>query len=212
MPAATTRAGMPYPVPDDTVDVPRDVKAVADKLETDMAIDAQGTIAARPAAGKRGRYYWATDQGVAYRDDGTAWSAIGPKNQVKTSGVVIGQSFMQAGTILYTHTMTTRGLGPVLCNLSSYFYNAGVHGNHYACSLYVRRLLAGAEQEVRYASAWSSTYNGQYSSAGNMVVFTPPAGTWDFELRCSSGISATICINYWEFTTIELVPSDVTII
>lgn len=45
------------------------------------AIDAQGTAAARPAAGIRGRYYFATDGGVAgagalYRDTGLAWRLL----------------------------------------------------------------------------------------------------------------------------------------
>ena len=34
MPANTTRLALPYPLPDDTVDVPRDVKALAEKLDT----------------------------------------------------------------------------------------------------------------------------------------------------------------------------------
>ena len=33
MPGSTPRLILPYPVPDDTVDVPRDVKALADKLD-----------------------------------------------------------------------------------------------------------------------------------------------------------------------------------
>jgi hypothetical protein len=34
MPASTPRLALPYPIPDDTVDVPRDVQALATKLET----------------------------------------------------------------------------------------------------------------------------------------------------------------------------------
>ena len=33
MPGTTTRLALPYPVPDDTTDVPRDVKALAEKLD-----------------------------------------------------------------------------------------------------------------------------------------------------------------------------------
>jgi hypothetical protein len=47
--------------------------ALATKLDTDAAADSQGTISARPAAGKRGRYYWATDTKTLWRDDGTVW-------------------------------------------------------------------------------------------------------------------------------------------
>ena len=207
MPANTTRAAMPYPLPDDTVDVPRDVKAVADKLETDMAIDAQGTFAARPAPGKRGRYYFATDHGVVYRDDGTAWAAVGPKNQVISAGYRAESTYLGAGGTYALVSMTTRGLGPVVCLLSGYLYHAGVNGNHYTHLLYVRRLLGGAEQEVRYCAGASGTLNGTYADAGNMAVFNPPAGTWDFELRCASGVTASWGLNYWEFVVIELVPS-----
>src|SRR4051794_13713747 len=33
MPGTTTRLALPYPTPDDTVDVPRDVQALAQKLD-----------------------------------------------------------------------------------------------------------------------------------------------------------------------------------
>ena len=47
-------------------------------LDNLAAIDIQGTLAARPAPGVRGRYYFATDDGPGrlYRDTGTAWTLI----------------------------------------------------------------------------------------------------------------------------------------
>lgn len=45
-------------------------------LEQLGALDLQGTVAARPAPGVRGRYYYATDQGQLSRDDGTAWQPM----------------------------------------------------------------------------------------------------------------------------------------
>ncbi|KWW97389.1 hypothetical protein LI90_4361 (plasmid) [Carbonactinospora thermoautotrophica] len=47
-------------------------------LDNLVAIDLQGTAAARPAAGIRGRYYFAADTGRLYRDDGTQWIEVGP--------------------------------------------------------------------------------------------------------------------------------------
>ena len=38
-----------------------------------VALDASGTLAARPAAGVAGRYYYATDIGQIFRDTGSAW-------------------------------------------------------------------------------------------------------------------------------------------
>jgi hypothetical protein len=70
------RLGIPYPEGTDANDVPRDIKAVVDKIGPIMAVDLQGTLSQRPAAGIRGRYYWATDKKALYRDDGAAWQAI----------------------------------------------------------------------------------------------------------------------------------------
>lgn len=53
--------------------------ADAAKLDDLVAIDLQGTLAGRPAAGIRGRYYFATDDngGRLYRDTGAAWVRVG---------------------------------------------------------------------------------------------------------------------------------------
>jgi hypothetical protein len=69
------RLGIPYPESTATNDVPRDIKAVVDKIGPIMAVDLQGTLAARPAAGVRGRYYNATDDAL-FRDNGTAWVQV----------------------------------------------------------------------------------------------------------------------------------------
>lgn len=45
-------------------------------LEDKVAIDMQGLASARPVAGIRGRYYYATDTGVLSRDSGTAWAQV----------------------------------------------------------------------------------------------------------------------------------------
>lgn len=47
------------------------------KIEANAALDVQGTRAARPAAGIRGRYYFATDTGLLYRDNGVSWDNAG---------------------------------------------------------------------------------------------------------------------------------------
>jgi hypothetical protein len=50
-------------------------------IEAAMAIYGQGNLSARPAAGKVGRFYWASDQPVGqkvYYDNGTAWELILP--------------------------------------------------------------------------------------------------------------------------------------
>ena len=76
MAEVTTRLALPYPEDDDPADVPADIQALTTRLDLIAASDDQGTLSARPAPGKKGRYYWATDQQRLYRDDGTAWRTI----------------------------------------------------------------------------------------------------------------------------------------
>src|SRR5215212_6714942 len=71
------RLGIPYPEGGAANDVPKDIKAVVDKIGPIMAADLQGTLAQRPAAGVRGRYYYATDDSL-FRDDGTTWVRLTP--------------------------------------------------------------------------------------------------------------------------------------
>ena len=47
------------------------------QIETNAAMDLQGTASARPSAGKRGRYYFATDTLELSRDTGSSWVSIG---------------------------------------------------------------------------------------------------------------------------------------
>lgn len=47
-------------------------------LEANSAMFAQGTLASRPAFGKQGRFYFATDNLGTYYDTGTAWRDVQP--------------------------------------------------------------------------------------------------------------------------------------
>jgi len=72
----TTRLSLPYPGGGDSPDGPAQIGALAQALDN-AAIDlAEGTFAARPAASIRGRYYYATDVGVLYRDRGSSWMPV----------------------------------------------------------------------------------------------------------------------------------------
>lgn len=50
-------------------------------LTSKAAIDTQGLLSSRPAAGISGRYYYATDSDVMYRDNGSAWKTVGSRSQ-----------------------------------------------------------------------------------------------------------------------------------
>lgn len=93
----TTNRGLPYPETSDTADVPRDIRALAEALDSDAVIDS-GLLANRPAPGERGTFYWATDvngtTGMLFFDNGTAWKEIGPgslaDNSVTTAKLANG--------------------------------------------------------------------------------------------------------------------------
>ena len=72
----TPRLNLPYPLAEDPPDGPTQIGALASQLDSLTASDSQGTLASRPTAGLRGRYYYATDADVLYRDDGTVWRAV----------------------------------------------------------------------------------------------------------------------------------------
>lgn len=56
------------------------------KLDDVIAIDAQGVLTSRPAAGIRGRYYFATDNGLLYRDTGSVWTTLNTPTSFATVG------------------------------------------------------------------------------------------------------------------------------
>jgi len=83
MSGSTTKWGLPFPGLADPADVPRWIEALASALDT-VGMDFQGTLANRPAAAKSGRYYYATDNGRLYRDDGTTWREIPYSGKIDT--------------------------------------------------------------------------------------------------------------------------------
>jgi len=76
---ARTRTGLQASAgTDDVRTIDDTMKAAFDQLEALAALDAQGTLASRPAAGKRGLLYWATDAQMLYRDTGSSWVQLTP--------------------------------------------------------------------------------------------------------------------------------------
>jgi len=74
----TSRWAIPYPLVSDPPDLPAQAEALAVSVDN-MAKDDQGPLSARPVSnpgqiGKLGRYYFANDEGVLYRDFGSGWS------------------------------------------------------------------------------------------------------------------------------------------
>lgn len=101
------------------------LRNVAAWAEAQGALYAQGLLSARPAAGKAGRLYRATDDvsGVIYYDDGTAWQSVGTAAAVDAAANVgslrtLGAGALQAAAGNHTHALTSlTGAGVVDDNL-----------------------------------------------------------------------------------------------
>jgi len=76
----TARWSLRYPELTDVADGPQAFRNLASDLDN-VAMDDQGTVATMPVStaqtpGKKGRYWFATDQGILYRDNGAGWDPI----------------------------------------------------------------------------------------------------------------------------------------
>lgn len=103
----TPRLNMRRPVGADAFTIADDLQSIVDPLDN-AAIDQQGTLAARPTANSvpRGTYYFATDEGIVYRSDGTTWTAVTTANPaVDLSGTFVSRPAANAvadGTYYFT--------------------------------------------------------------------------------------------------------------
>lgn len=122
MAKSTSRWGIPYPELTDAPDVPADMKALAESLD-DVAKDDSGTLAERPTSsaespGKVGRYYYATDKHILYRDTGTGWIAVGGQTRVATAAVELSSGEVKEVTL----TWQADGVNSPMPN-SSYYWS-----------------------------------------------------------------------------------------
>lgn len=72
----TPKHALRYPAGTDPNDVPTDLNELALDVESVMASFLHGTFAARPAASKSGRVYFATDTVELFYDTGAAWHEL----------------------------------------------------------------------------------------------------------------------------------------
>lgn len=86
MPTPTSRLALLKPSQDDPF-VTQDIADNWQKIDDMAALDDQGTLASRPAAGVEGRYYYATDTGLVYRDNGAAWTVVGQSDHGALGGL-----------------------------------------------------------------------------------------------------------------------------
>lgn len=74
---STSRLAIPYPASTDPPNGPAQMQALANALDNAAVDLAEGTLASRPSPSIRGRWYYATDVGVLYRDSGSTWRVVG---------------------------------------------------------------------------------------------------------------------------------------
>lgn len=77
------------------VDQHRHLAGLADDDHTQYALVAQNTLANRPAPGRAGRLYLATDEGRLYYDNGTSWTiAFRPDSTTGTASGNFARTFL----------------------------------------------------------------------------------------------------------------------
>jgi microcystin-dependent protein len=87
---STSKWGLNYPASTDPTNVPGDIEQPIAEIDALLAPVVYGTLAARPAAGKQSRWYFANDggnYGLIFQDTGSAWVAIGVVNSTINPGV-----------------------------------------------------------------------------------------------------------------------------
>jgi hypothetical protein len=72
----TTKWAIPKQTDADPADLQAAHNAAFNRIDAVMMGFEFGTLALRPAAGKRGRRYYATDNGKLYEDNGTTWDEV----------------------------------------------------------------------------------------------------------------------------------------
>lgn len=143
----TSRLDLPYPDGNDPVIQGENrIQDLAEAIDDVMATDDQGTVAARPAPGTVGRYYYATDQRVLYRDRGADWDAVAfdPKRGIFSVYKTAGQTIAANGSDFLTFTGEEDD--PNNCwNTSTSAYAAPLDGYYeFGAHLSVQSVIAGA--------------------------------------------------------------------
>jgi hypothetical protein len=95
-----------------------------------FALDSQGVLSGRPAAGRAGRYYFATDRNVVFRDDGAAWREVNPAAGARVGFVGAAESttstaFTDLATLGPSVTIEVGASGVVLIEVGCGMRNGG---------------------------------------------------------------------------------------
>jgi microcystin-dependent protein len=125
----TARRNLPFPSADrsDRPDIPAHIATIAQAVDTDVLFNI-GTDAQRVAATHQlngGRFWWATDTGVLWFDDGSAWHLVGPTQTPAGAITAFGGSAAPNGWLLCDGTAVSRTTYAALFSAVGSTYGAG---------------------------------------------------------------------------------------
>jgi hypothetical protein len=149
-----TRTGIVYLADDgsDAVTAYRtSIRNLAAWAETQGALYAQGLLSARPAAGKAGRLYRATDDsaGVIYYDDGSTWSAIGTSAVVDAAANVGSLRTLGAGALQAAAGNHTHAIGAITGTGDSVTKNVGATAGTVAAGDHTHAVVQGTQSVIK---------------------------------------------------------------
>lgn len=153
-------------------------------LDANAAMFAQGTFNNRPAAGKAGRFYYATDNGIVYYDDGAAWRTIDQKGTLGYAQVTADQTNITAPVDITGLSVT------VTVGASRRIRISG--------DLYLNNSAAAVVNSYIYEGPTLRQQRGAYANGVNSVgvplsvILTPASGTYTYKLAAgTTGGTAT---------------------
>lgn len=129
MPGTTTRWGIPYPLGADNPAIQTDFLNLANSLDDHAKDVAQNTFANRPVStpgspGKAGRYFYATDTLLLYRDFGTGWKALsgqeifyGTIADIPGSVTLTASAYASGTTVVSAGSKSYDGVTPVIAEV-----------------------------------------------------------------------------------------------
>jgi hypothetical protein len=127
------------------------IRNLAAWAEAQGALYAQGLLASRPAAGKAGRLYRATDDsaGVIYYDDGSTWQSIGTSSAVDAAAGVGSLRTLGAGALQAAAGNHTHAIGAITGAGGPASLNVGTTAGTVAAGDHTHAIVQGAQSVIK---------------------------------------------------------------
>jgi len=163
----TTRRGISYPNPDrsDRADIALHISYVALAADSDVLFQ-QGTDAARQAAPRQtggGKFWYATDTGLLWYDDGTAW------RQVQTPQLSVPNTQTASYTLALADNTKTIEMNVASANTITIPTNTGV-GFPIGTNINLAQLGTGQTSIVAAGGVTLRSYNNNLKLAGQYAM------------------------------------------